>query len=130
MLAYIEETPAADAPASAATPYNLAVGVDFRGVFTDNLDEVWVRVDLLAGKTYGISLAGADSNSQADTVLRIYNPAGEQVAVNDDADFDAGEFNSMLRFFPGSQRRLLPQRRRFYRQPHAGSLRQLHADRG
>ena len=99
-MAYIEETPAADAPASAATPYNLAVGVDFKGVFTDNLDEDWVRVDLLAGKTYGISLVGADSNSQADTVLRIYNPAGEQVAVNDDADFDAGELNSMLRFSP------------------------------
>ena len=99
-MAYIEETPAADAPASAATPYKLAVGVDFKGVFTDNLDEDWVRVDLLAGKTYGISLAGADSNSQADTVLRIYNPAGEQVAVNDDADFDAGELNSMLNFSP------------------------------
>ena len=99
-MAYIEETPAADAPASAATPYNLAVGVDFKGVFTDNLDEDWVRVDLLAGKTYGISLAGTDSNSQADTVLRIYNPAGEQVAVNDDADFDAGELNSMLNFSP------------------------------
>ena len=99
-MAYIEETPAADAPASAATPYNLAVGVDFKGVFTDNLDEDWVRVDLLAGKTYGISLAGADSNSQADTVLRIYNSAGEQVAVNDDADFDAGELNSMLNFSP------------------------------
>ena len=99
-MAYIEETPAADAPASAATPYNLAVGVDFKGVFTDNLDEDWVRVDLLAGKTYGISLGGTDSNSQADTVLRIYNPAGEQVAVNDDADFDAGELNSMLNFSP------------------------------
>ena len=108
----------------------LAVGVDFKGVFTDNLDEDWVRVDLLAGKTYEISLAGADSNSQADTVLRIYNPAGEQVAVNDDADFDAGELNSILRFSPEASGVYLPQRRRFYRQPHAGSLRQLHADRG
>ena len=35
-----------------------------------------------------------------DTILKIFNSVGEQVAVNDDVDFAAGELNSMVRFSP------------------------------
>ncbi|MDE0283312.1 MAG: pre-peptidase C-terminal domain-containing protein [Gammaproteobacteria bacterium] len=99
-MAYIEETPGADAPASPETPYTLAVGAGFKGVFASNTDRDWVKVELLAGKTYEISLSGADRNSEADTVLSIFNADGEQVAVNDDVDFDAGRLDSMLTFSP------------------------------
>lgn len=94
------EGASADAPASAETPYNLSVGASFRGVFTDNADRDWVRIELVAGKTYEISLAGADSNSDADTVLGIYDADGELLVVNDDKDFAAGELNSMVKFSP------------------------------
>lgn len=99
-MAYVAETPAADAPASPETPYTLTVGLGFKGVFSSNADRDWVKVGLLAGKTYEISLAGADDNSQADTVLRVFNAQGEQVAVNDDLDFDAGRLDSRLTFSP------------------------------
>ena len=99
-MAYVEETQDVDAPASPDTAYTLAVGVGFKGVFIGNADRDWVRVELLAGKTYEISLAGADDNSQADTVLRVFNSQGEQVAINDDVDFAAGRLDSMLTFSP------------------------------
>ena len=99
-MKYIQEVASADAPAGTETPYNLSVGAGFRGVFTDNADRDWVRVELVAGKTYEIHLAGADSNSDADTVLRIYDSDGELLVVNDDKDFAAGELNSMVKFSP------------------------------
>lgn len=99
-MKYIQEVASADAPASTDTPYNLSVGAGFRGVFADNADRDWVRVELVAGKTYEINLAGADSNSDADTVLRIYDSDGELLVVNDDKDFAAGELNSMVKFSP------------------------------
>lgn len=99
-MAYIKETPAADAPAGPDTPYNLTVGIVFKGILADNTDQDWVKVELLARKTYEISLAGADDNSQADTVLRVFNSEEEQVAANDDIDFDGGRRDSMVTFSP------------------------------
>ena len=99
-MAYVEEKRSMDAAASSQTQYNLLVGDSFKGIFSDNLDKDWVRVELVAGKTYQISLSGAGSNSGADTILTVFNSVGEQVAANDDADFAAGQLNSKLRFSP------------------------------
>ena len=99
-MKYSQEGASADAPAGTETPYHLSVGAGFRGVFTDNADRDWVRVELVAGKTYEINLAGADDNSDADTILGIYDSDGELLAVNDDKDFAAGELNSMVKFSP------------------------------
>ena len=99
-MAYVEEKESMDAAASSQTQYNLFVGDSFKGIFSDNLDKDWVRVELVAGKTYQISLSGAGSNSGADTILTVFNSVGEQVAANDDADFAAGQLNSKLRFSP------------------------------
>lgn len=101
-MKYTKESMSADAPASIKTPYSVAVGAGFKGVFANNVDRDWVRVDLVAGKTYEINLAGADGNSDADTVLKIFNGAGDLLAENDDKDFAAGELNSMLTFSPDS----------------------------
>lgn len=99
-MKFIQEAASADAPASAATPFNLSVGTGFRGMFSSNVDQDWIRVELLAGKTYQIDLAGAGDNSAADTILRIYDADGKLLAVNDDKDFAAGELDSTLEFSP------------------------------
>ena len=65
-------------------------------------DEDWIRVDLVAGETYDISLAGNGDNGAADTVLKIFNSAGEEVAGNDDIDTGTGNHNSMVTFTPDS----------------------------
>ncbi len=98
----VREKQSMDAPASAQTQYHLFVGGSFSGTFSNNLDQDWIRVDLVAGKTYLISLSGSGDNSGADTILRVYNSSGEQVALNDDTDLSAGQLNSTLSFTPES----------------------------
>ena len=99
-MATMRENPSADAAANAQTAYSLAVGDTFNGVFDDKQDNDWVRVELVEGKTYEIHLAGTGSNSGADTILRVFNSSGEQVAVNDDSDVATGQLDSRLSFTP------------------------------
>ena len=101
-MAELRENPSTDAAANAQTTYSLAVGDTFKGVFDGEQDNDWVRVELVEGKTYEIHLAGAGDNSGADTILRVFNSAGAQVAVNDDSDFAAGQLDSRLSFIPDS----------------------------
>ncbi|MCY4360893.1 MAG: pre-peptidase C-terminal domain-containing protein [Gammaproteobacteria bacterium] len=101
-MAEVRENPSADAAANTQTTYSLAAGDTFNGVFDGKPDNDWVRVELVEGKTYEIHLAGAGDNSGADTILRVFNSAGEQVAVNDDADFAAGQLDSRINFTPDS----------------------------
>ena len=99
----IKEIPIIDAAANDETPYNLYHFVDrFEGTLGDMNDEDWIRVDLVAGETYDISLSGSGDNGAADTVLKIFNSAGEEVAGNDDIDTGAGDHNSMVTFTPDS----------------------------
>ena len=99
-MATIEETVALDAAANAGTAYTMSAGDTFEGAFSSKFDEDWIRVNLVKGKTYQITLAGVGTNSGADTILRIFNSAGEQLAYNDDADLAAGKLNSMVTFSP------------------------------
>lgn len=82
------------------TPLAVSVGERFQGTLDDKFDEDWIRVDLAAGKTYDITLGGIGADADTDTVLRVYNQEGEQVAFNDDVDYAAGKVNSMLSFSP------------------------------
>ena len=95
-----KENPAQDAPASVETTYTISVGDGFEGQFEDRLDEDWIKVELVAGQTYDIRLDYAGSDGTIDTMLRIYDSAGEQVAYNDDIDVDAVEYSSMVEFSP------------------------------
>ena len=95
-----KENPAQDAPASVETTYIISVGDGFEGQFEDGLDEDWIKVELVAGQTYDIRLEYAGSDGTIDTMLRIYDSAGEQVAYNDDIDVDAVEYSSMVEFSP------------------------------
>ena len=82
------------------TPYSMAVGGSFEGTLDDKFDEDWIRIDLVGGETYDIRLKGIGAGVGTDTVLRIFNPEGEQVAWNDDVDYAAGQVRSRLEFSP------------------------------
>ena len=84
----------------ADTPYGMAVGDRFEGTLDDKFDEDWIRVDLVEGKTYDITLNGIGPDADTDTVLRIYNSEGEEVGFHDDVDYAAGKVNSVLAFSP------------------------------
>lgn len=100
-MATVTET-MGDAAAGADTRYGMMPGDSFTGRLDDGLDEDWVGTELRAGLTYNINLSGDGADGVADTVLRIYNSAGEQVAMNDDVDLAAGNFFSMVSFTPDS----------------------------
>ena len=72
----------------------------FEGIFNNKFDEDWVGINLVQGETYEINLAGTGTNTGADTILRIFNSAGEQVAHNDDADLATGKLNSTVTYSP------------------------------
>ena len=82
------------------TPLTLPVGERFQGTLDSKFDEDWIRVDLLAGKTYDITLQGIGPDADTDTVLRIYNSEGEQAGFHDDVDYAAGRVNSKFTFSP------------------------------
>ena len=84
------------------TPYTVSAGGRFNGTLDSKFDEDWIRVDLVEGKTYSISLNGIGPDADTDTVLRLYNSAGEQVAFHDDVDYAAGKVNSLLMFSPAA----------------------------
>ena len=80
------------------TPLTVSAGERFQGTLDDKFDEDWIRVDLVEGTTYDITLAGIGPDADTDTVLRIYNSEGEQVGFHDDVDYAAGKVNSSLSF--------------------------------
>ena len=84
------------------TPHAVQVGGTFQGSLDDKYDEDWVRVDLVQGKTYDITLRGIGADADTDTILTIYDAAGERLARNDDEHYEAGKVNSKLTFTPAA----------------------------
>ena len=82
------------------TPLAVSVGERFQGTLDDKFDEDWIKVDLVEGKTYAVTLDGIGADVDTDTILRIYNSEGEQVGFHDDVDYAAGKVNSRLSFTP------------------------------
>ena len=82
------------------TPHTVSPNGRFNGTLDDKSDEDWIRVELVAGNTYTITLGGTGPDAGADTVLRLYDSEGEQVAFNDDVDHAAGKVNSLVTFTP------------------------------
>ena len=99
-MAVVKETVLQDAAANAGTAYTMFAGDTFAGTFASKADEDWIRINLAKGETYEINLAGAGTNAGADTILRIFNSAGERAAMNDDVDLATGKVNSMVTFSP------------------------------
>ena len=99
----IKEIPIIDAAANNDTTYSMPNFVDrFEGTLDGKDDEDWIQVDLVAGETYEINLAGSGDNGAADTILEVFNSDGERVARNDDIDTAGGNLNSMVTFTPDS----------------------------
>ena len=77
-----------DAAATASTSAALAVGEIFNGHLDGSGDSDWIRVELAAGVSYMITVAprdpAGDQGAAADTVLEIFNAAGDRVASKDD----------------------------------------------
>ena len=84
------------------TPLTVSVGGRFQGTLDSKFDQDWIKVELVEGKTYDITLKGIGPDADTDTVLRIYNQEGEQVGFHDDVDYAAGMANSRLMFSPGT----------------------------
>ena len=63
-------------------------------------DEDWIRVELVAGKSYDIRLQGVGLDAVADSVLKIFNSEGEEIAFNDDIETESSNLFSMVEFSP------------------------------
>ena len=99
----ITELPRIDATANADTAYTLPYFADrFEGVLDEKTDEDWIQLDLTAGETVTLTLSGHGPTPVADTILTLYDAAGERLARNDDIDQAAGNLNSQLTFTPDS----------------------------
>ena len=97
----IRELPAVDAAADATTAYALPYFIDrFEGVLHDRRDEDRLAIELTAGETVTLTLAGHGDNPAPDTVLTLYDGDGKRLARNDDIDVDAGNLHSQLTFTP------------------------------
>ena len=77
----IEESATQDAAASIGTAYTISVGDSFEGVLSSGSDRDWVAVELVAGRSYDITLEGIGPDAVTDTVLTIYNADGKAVGV-------------------------------------------------
>lgn len=95
----LEEITGLDAAAGSGTGYAVSVGDEFLGVLDGRRDTDWIRVDLVEGKPYQISLTSTEDNPDADLILRVVNSEGKEVAANDDINFAAGNLNAQVRFF-------------------------------
>ena len=73
----------ADAAATRATSYTMAVGDTFNGSLNGGADQDWVRVNLQPG-SYVITLDGSGANRVFDPLLRLMDANGAMIRVDDD----------------------------------------------
>ena len=86
--ALVSET--VDAAAGVPSNYVIDVGDTFAGTISQIGDRDLVMIDLVANQTYDIALNGT-VGGLADTVLRVLDASGVEIASNDDAG--AGNFS-------------------------------------
>ncbi len=72
-----------DLPANAMTPERLRVGEDYVGILETYGDTDWVAINLSQGQTYALMVTQWGQGVE-DTVIRLYDSAGREVAFNDD----------------------------------------------
>jgi Ca2+-binding RTX toxin-like protein len=85
----------ADVPGDISTPVNLGLGETYDGEIEEIGDTDWVRVELVAGQRYGISLTGSGGSPLHDPLVRLYDASGDLVAENDDGGVG---LNSLLSY--------------------------------
>ncbi len=89
-----------DAAASVETTYVMSAGDTFNGILDHKFDEDWIRIDLVKGKTYQITLSGRGStpDKAEDTILKLFDANGNHIITNDDIDAANRIFDSRLSF--------------------------------
>ncbi|MGQ0565157.1 MAG: M10 family metallopeptidase C-terminal domain-containing protein [Gemmobacter sp.] len=100
MAAPPDLTEGADAAAGTGTAYTLRVGEDFAGRLSSGTDADWIAVDLVAGSRYVFTAHGTGGQTAGidDTILRLMNAGGQQVAINEDIASSQGNDFSAIRF--------------------------------
>ena len=84
-MATIEESLIQDAAAADESVYAISVGDGFKGMLDSRFDEDWIRVELVAGKSYDIRLQGVGD----DTVLDFGN-GDDRIDLTAFADVQSG----------------------------------------
>ena len=84
-------------PASAdtSTRARIRLGQTVEGVLDYTGDRDWHRIRLTEGTTYRFALNSAGAEPLSDPYLRIYDPRGVEVSVDDDG---GGDLNAMLEY--------------------------------
>jgi hypothetical protein len=90
-----ERAPSDNTSGDRNTRGRINAGGNVEGELSFPTDQDWYRIRLQEGQSYRFTLNSAGANPLTDPLLRVYNSAGEEVAVDD----DGGEgFNSYLEF--------------------------------
>lgn len=84
-----------DLPANVTTTASVGIGGSFSGQLNTIGDKDWIKVQLVAGQTVTISLAGSGASPVSDPYLRLYDADGTLLLENDDS---GGSLNSTVRF--------------------------------
>ena len=89
-----------DAVANIETTYTVNAGDTFNGNLDHKFDEDWIRIDLIRGKTYQITLSGRGPapDKAEDTILKLFDANGNHILTNDDIDAENRIFDSRLTF--------------------------------
>ena len=89
-----------DAVANIETTYTVNAGDTFNGNLDHKFDEDWIRIDLIRGKTYQITLSGRGlaPDKAEDTILKLFDANGNHILTNDDIDAEKHIFDSRLTF--------------------------------
>lgn len=100
-----------DQPADATTTAQAAPGQDILGDISAG-DADWFRLRVEQGQRYHITLDAAPNEDEPalDTVLSVYNLAGDQLAYNDDSN---QTFNSELYYAPAESGEVFLEARAF-----------------
>jgi len=86
-----------DLPADTTTPVTLSIAGSYTGSLETPGDQDWIRVELVAGQFYRISLEGAGASPMSDPFLSLFDADGTLIASNDDG---GDGFNALLGFTP------------------------------
>ncbi len=89
----VEQNARSGNPIADEGPVSVAVGGSFSGNIDFNGDTDDIRVFLVAGQTYHISLRGTGATPVSDTFLEVYNPSAALVNFDDDGGIGT---NSMM----------------------------------
>ena len=89
-----------DAAANLETTYTMEAGDTFNGNLDHKFDEDWIRIDLVRGKTYQVTLSGRGTvpDKAEDTILKLFDANGNHLLTNDDIDAEKHIFDSRLTF--------------------------------